>query len=355
MKKIILFLMLIFLFIPKVNASTASANSYVLMDEATGRVLMSKNKDEPMLIASITKIMTAVLAIESGKLDKIVTVDESILKSYGSAIYIEVGEKMKLEDLLYGLMLRSGNDAAVMIASYVAKSPEEFVKKMNEKAKEIGMKNTTFNNPSGLDEEVGNYSTSYDMALLTRYADKYPEYRKIVSTKKHTVKTNYKTYIWHNKNKLLSKEYITGGKTGYTKKAGRTLVTSSANNNMSFIVVTLRDSDDWNTHTYLHDYAYSTYLPYKVLNKDNFTINVQNQYKDNTYIKSDLIIPLTEKESKQIDSKINLLKLAKYKNGDKVGTIDIYLKDKSIYTENIYVHKNKSSKKSFWTKLKEKH
>ncbi len=112
MKRIILFFMLIFLFIPKVNASTASANSYVLMDEATGRVLMSKNKDEPMLIASITKIMTAVLAIESGKLDKIVTVDESILKSYGSAIYIEVGEKIKLEDLLYGLMLRSGNELA---------------------------------------------------------------------------------------------------------------------------------------------------------------------------------------------------------------------------------------------------
>ena len=169
MKKLLLFLLLLIIFIPKVTATTSSAHSYVLMDAETGRVLASKDKDSKRLIASITKIMTSVLAIESGKLDDVVVVDSSINKAYGSGIYIEVGEEIKLKDLLYGLMLRSGNDAASMIASYVGGNTQDFVKMMNNKAKEIGMKNTIFYNPSGLPTPSGNYSSCYDMALLTNY------------------------------------------------------------------------------------------------------------------------------------------------------------------------------------------
>ena len=169
MKKIIIFLtILIFLTIPiKTSALGESASCYILMDMDTSRVITGKNIHSQRLIASITKIMTAVLAIESNRLDETVIVDESILKSYGSGIYIQVGEELTLRDLVYGLMLRSGNDAAWMISSFISGSEEKFVERMNAKAKEIGMKNTLFNNSSGLDNEKGNYSTAYDMAILT--------------------------------------------------------------------------------------------------------------------------------------------------------------------------------------------
>ena len=150
------------------------------------------------------KIMTCILAIEANKLDDIVVVNESVLSSYGSGIYISVGEEIKLIDLLYGLMLRSGNDAALMIADYVGGDVDNFVLMMNKKAKEVGMKNTKFVNPSGLDKNgIGNYSTSYDMALLTRYAMQNDIYREIVKTKSYVAKSNLKTYVWKNKNKLL--------------------------------------------------------------------------------------------------------------------------------------------------------
>lgn len=353
MKKILLFFVLCLIFIPKVSCSTSSAHSYVLMDAETGRVLDSKNMNDKSLIASITKIMTAVIAIESNKLDELVKVDDSILKSYGSGIYIQVGEEMLLRDMLYGLMLRSGNDAAVMIATYVAGSEEAFVKLMNDKAQKIGMKNTTFVNSSGLDNtDSGNYSTTYDMALLTRYAMQYDEYREIVETKEYTVKTNYKTYVWHNKNKLLNYDYVTGGKTGYTEKAGRTLVSSASKDDMNLIVVTIRDSDDWNTHIELYNYAFSNYTSYKVLNKDNFNVIGDNYYNNNLYIKEDLCIPLKNSETGMLISKIKLEKLKNYKQNDKVGYIEIYIDDELLATKDIYVNKTEDYKtQSFWSKL----
>lgn len=353
MKKVLLFLVLCLIFIPKVSCSTSSANSYILMDAETGRVLDSKKMNNRALIASITKIMTAVIAIESNKLDELIKVDDSILKAYGSGIYIQVGEEMLLKDMLYGLMMRSGNDAAVMIAAYVAGSEEAFVKLMNDKAKKIGMKNTTFVNSSGLDNtDSGNYSTAYDMALLTRYAMQYDEYREIVKTKEYTVKTNYKTYVWHNKNKLLNYDYITGGKTGYTEKAGRTLVSTASKDNMNLIVVTIRDSDDWNTHIELYNYAFSNYTSYKVLNKNNFNVIGDTYYNNNLYIKEDLYIPLKNTETGSLVSKIKLEKLKNYKQNDKVGYIEIYIDDELLATKDIYVNKKDETKiPSFWTKL----
>ena len=158
------------------------------MEEDTKRVLKSKNMNKKMLIASTTKIMTAVIAIESNKIDKIIEVTDKVLESYGSSIYLSIGEEMKLEDMVYGLMMQSGNDAALMIADFLG-GEESFVKKMNKKAKEIGMVNTVFENPHGLDEKTKNYSTAYDMALLMRYANSLPIFKEIVGTKKKTVKT----------------------------------------------------------------------------------------------------------------------------------------------------------------------
>ena len=346
MKKVLLFLFLFIVFISRVEASTSSAHSYILMDEVTGRVLLSKDKDSKRLIASITKIMTCVLAIESGKLDDVVVVDSSIKKAYGSGIYIEEGEEITLKDLLYGLMLRSGNDAAEMIANYVGGSTEDFVKMMNNKAKELGMKNTTFYNPSGLPTPSGNYSSVYDMALLTRYAMKYDIYREIVSTKKYRVTTNKKTYIWNNKNKLLRYDYITGGKTGYTEESGRTLVSSASIDNMKLIVVTIRDSDDWNTHIELYNYAKDNYDIYKVLNKDKFVLPGESFYTSNTlYINDDVYIPLKKSETKSLTTHIILDKKKDILDNEKVGVIDIYLDKDLIYEEDIYVLKNKVNKK----------
>lgn len=352
MKKILIIFIAMFIFIPKINASTTTAHSYTLMDMTTGRVLSSKDKDNPMLIASITKIMTAIIVIENTDISNIITVDDSILKAYGSGIYIQVGEEMSVKDMLYGLMLRSGNDAAVMLATYISNSEEEFVKLMNNKAKELGMKNTRFNNSSGLDEKGGNYSTSYDMALLTRYAMQNEIYREIVKTKNHIVKTNYKTYSWTNKNKLLNYDYITGGKTGYTEKAHRTLVSTASIDNMNLVVVTLNDSDDWNTHTSLYNYAKENYTSYKVLNKSKFNIEEDNYFKGNLIIKNDVYIPFKKEETSSLISHIKLYKLKNYKDNDVVGVNQILYKGKVIYEENIYIELKDIKKESLLDKIR---
>ncbi len=355
MKKLLLFLLCFILFISRVDASRSSAYEYILMDEVTGRVLEGKNIHNPKLIASITKIMSCILAIESGKIDDIVIVDDTISSSYGSGIYISVGEEISLRDLLYGLMLRSGNDAALMIAKYVSGNVMDFVKLMNSKAKEIGMKNTIFVNPSGLDNNKnGNYSTAYDMALLTRYAMQNGIYRSIVKTKSYTVKTNLKTYVWKNKNKLLNYDYITGGKTGYTELAKRTLVSTGSKNGMNFIVVTIRDSDDWNTHKSLYEDVFKKYKNYLVLDKNIYQVK-EDRY-DNLYIKDNIYIPLTKEESKNLKLNINLEDKDRYKNGDIVGNNEILLYDKKIYSVPIYVNKsdkNRKNSKNIFQKIKE--
>lgn len=344
MKKLLLFLLCLYLIIPSVQASTSSAYEYVLMDMDSGRVLASKNKDSPRLIASITKIMTAIIAIENENVNEIVKVDESISKSYGSGIYISVGEEIKLLDLLYGLMLRSGNDAAMMIATYVSGSEDEFAKLMNNKAKELGMKNTVFYNASGLDTKtIGNKSTAYDMALLTSYAMKNEIYRNIVKTKKYTVKTNLKTYVWHNKNKLLQYDYITGGKTGYTERAKRTLVSTASKDNMNLVVVTINDSDDWNTHKSLYELAFNNYKSIKVLNKNNFLVLEDNFY-DDLYIKNDVYLTLKKGDGRSLISHIKLEKKSNYKTGDKVGVDYIYLGNMLVHQEDIFAKKIKKKK-----------
>lgn len=354
MKKILVFGLLFFIGMSNVYGSVNTAHSYVLMDGTTGRVLTSKDMHSERLIASITKIMTATLAIESGKLEDIVTVDESVLKAYGSGIYIEVGEEIKLKDLVYGLMLRSGNDAAAMIASYVAGSEENFVIMMNNKAKELGMKDTSFYNASGLPTPHGNISSSYDMALLTKYAMQYDIYREIVATKNYKVTTNKKTYVWNNKNKLLRYDYVTGGKTGYTEESGRTLVSTADIEGMELIVVTIRDSDDWNTHLELYNYAKDNYYPYKVLNKNKFKVIGDTYYKNSTfYINNDVYIPLKKEESKALVSHIILDKKKEYNSNEKVGVNQILLDDKLLYEEDIYIIKGgNSTKKSIFSKIK---
>ncbi len=309
------------------------------MEEDTKRVLVSKNMNKKKLIASTTKIMTAVLAIESGKMNKTVEVTDKVLEAYGSNIYLSIGEKMKLEDMVYGLMMQSGNDAALMIADYLG-GEDAFVKKMNKKAKQIGMKNTTFSNPHGLDEKNENYSTAYDMALLMRYANSYPLFRKITGCKKHTVKTDEKTYSWSNKNKLLyTYKYATGGKTGFTKKARRTLVTSASKNDLNLIVVTLNDGNDFKNHKELYEYGFNNYSMEKVFDKDK--INLSNK---NIYALDDYFYPITKDEKDLIMVEYKIKDKKSYKKGEEVGKAIVKLGNNIIHEEKLYIKvKNKKN------------
>ncbi len=343
MKKAFLIFILMLIIPLKIEAYNLG-ESAILMEEDTKRVLVSKNMNKKKLIASTTKIMTAVIAIESGKTDKTVKVTDKVLEAYGSSIYLSVGEKMKLEDMLYGLMMQSGNDAALMIADYLG-GEEKFVKKMNDKAKEIGMKNTSFKNPHGLDEKTQNYSTAYDMALLMRYANSFPLFKKITGCKKHTVKTDEKTYQWTNKNKLLyTYKYTTGGKTGYTDKAHRTLVTSASKDGLNLIVVTLNDGNDFENHKELYEYGFNNYEMVKVFDKDN--MNLPNK---KIYALDDYFYPLTSQEKKLITIDYKIKEKDNYKNEEEVGSAIVKLSGKTIHEEKLYISvKENSTKKNSW-------
>ena len=353
MKKILLFLILLFPF--GVFAIETSARSAILMDIDSNRILYEKNINEVRSVASISKIMTAVIAIESGKLDDKVIVGDEINAAYGSGIYIQIGEELTLRDLVYGLMLRSGNDAALAIAKYVGGNVDDFVELMNNKANEIGMNNTTFNNPSGLDEDKGNYSTAYDMAILTSYAMKLDDYKTITSTKKYTLTTNKNVYSWINKNKLLSiYKYTTGGKTGFTEIAKRTLVTTASKDNINLVVVTLNDGNDWSDHQSLFEYGFNNYTNLKVLEKGEINIYDEEFYSDyKLYIKNDFNYLISNSEQDTLTFKYELEKKRSIKDGDKIGTINVYLGDKKIHEEEIFVEKIQKEEKSFFEKIKE--
>ena len=340
------------LFIPhSVSAISDTASSSIVMDIDSGRVLYEKNADQRRLIASITKIMTAVVALENGNLDDIVTVGEEVLTMYGSNIYIELNEKMTLRDLLYGLLLRSGNDAAIVIAKYIGKDIDTFVQIMNDKAKEIGMENTTFSNPHGLDEETKNYSTARDMAKLSSYAYHNETYKEITGTKKYVSKTEGKTYLWNNRNKLLSLyEYATGGKTGYTPSAGRTLVTTAFKDGLNLTCVTLNDPNEYDTHESLYEYSFNTYTSYKIINQYTFHID-KTYYKDNLYVNESFAYPLKENEVEKVKTLAKVEKLEKYKDNDQVGEVIITMDNKEIKKVPIFVKVEKEVKKSFWQKI----
>lgn len=260
MKKVAALLIFSLLIMQNALAVDLSARAAVLIDGKSGKVLFEKNKDERLPMASTTKIMTGLLACESKKMKKVVTVSPVASGTEGSSLWLEPGEKQTLENLTYGLMLRSGNDAAVAIAEYLGGSTEAFALMMNERAKKIGVQNTGFQNPNGLDAE-GHFTTAYDLALISREAMKNKKFRKIVSTKSKTIP--WESSEWDrsltNHNKMLWRyEGCNGIKTGFTKKSGRCLVTSAKRGKTELICVTLNAPDDWNDHTKMLDYGFET-------------------------------------------------------------------------------------------------
>ncbi len=238
-----------------VGEPSVSAKAAVVYDGAYGRVLYEKNADARMLIASTTKIMTAVVALERCNIEDTVKVTAEMANVEGSSMYLQAGETYTLRELLYGLMLASGNDAATAIALHTAGSIQAFAELMNAKAAELGLVNTHFENPHGLDG-AAHYSTALDMAWLMDYAMSRSDFMEIAGTRNVTVKGL--TYVNHNK-LLWQCEGVIGGKTGYTMAAGRTLVTCCEREGRRLICVTLSAPDDWNDHRSLYDWAYSVY------------------------------------------------------------------------------------------------
>jgi D-alanyl-D-alanine carboxypeptidase len=296
--------------------------------------------------------MTATLAIESGKMDKYVTVSENAVHTEGSSIYLKAGEKIKLKDLVYGLMLRSGNDAAVAIAEYVGGSVDGFVFLMNQKAKEIGMLNTHFANPHGLDDHKDHYSTAYDMALLTRYAMNNKEYRKIAGTKVYRAPNPTESWdrVWKNKNRLLTKyQYCTGGKTGYTKLAKRTLVTTAEKGDMDLIAVTINDSKDWDDHIAMYESGFKGFDMTEVLSKGKIDVGNKSKYNGHLFLRNSLVYPATSEEMKKFKVNYKIEKYSKKQKSGPVGKAQVFLDGKLIKEVPIYYQKKneKESKSGF--------
>ncbi|RYI31673.1 D-alanyl-D-alanine carboxypeptidase [Bacillus infantis] len=339
-------------------AYSASSGSAILMEQSTGRILYEKDAYTKKRIASITKIMTAILAIESGKLDTKAKVSERAVRAEGSSIYLQPGEKILLEDLVYGLMLRSGNDSAVAIAEYVGGSLEGFVYLMNQKAEEIGMMNTHFANPHGLDDHEDHYSTAYDMAVLTRYAMNNETYRKIAGTKMHRAPNPNESWdrVWKNKNRLLTEmyEYCTGGKTGYTKRAKRTLVTTASKDGLDLIAVTLNGPDDWNDHIGMYESGFKEYSLKKVVEQGEVRELEDTVYEKKAYLKTDYSFPASEDERDLFRVEYKMLKPSDSWKEDKdfpdvVGRANIYFENKQVKSLPIYFEKeHRKEEKSFF-------
>lgn len=243
--------------------SAVSAKHAMLMDAQSGRVLYEKNADQQSLIASTTKIMTALVVCEQCNVLDRFRIPKEAVGIEGSSIYLKEGEVLTVQELLYGLMLHSGNDAAVALAIYCGGTVEGFAEMMNDKAHRLGMDNTHFVNPNGLDTP-GHYSTARDMAVLSAYAMENPIFAKTVSAK--TVNISGRSLRNHNK-LLWQVDGADGVKTGYTKAAGRILVSSATRQGRRLIAVTMNDPNDWLDHKNLLENGFSDYQVRKIVNK----------------------------------------------------------------------------------------
>lgn len=245
-------------------------------------------------------------------------------------------------------MLRSGNDAAIVLAVNTSGSEISFVDKMNEKAKQLGMSNTFFQNCHGLDDETKNYSTAHDMAILGRYAFQNEKYRKIISTRKYVCKSSFKSYIWYNRVSLLtSYKYCVGGKNGYTPKAGKTLVSYAKKGDLILMAITLNDSEIYDTHKRIYTNYFEKYSNYLIVDKNNFGLSSFFSNK-NLYLKKSFKYPLTKSEISNVST---VLKLFSQTKDNVVGKILINYNDEEIGNVKIYAKKSKKTKKSFLQKI----
>lgn len=339
------------------KALTPTAKSAILMDASTGRILYSKNANEELPMASTTKIMTALIALDKSNLDKKVKIKKDYVGVEGSSIYLVEDEEISIRDLLYGLMLRSGNDSATAIAGEIAGSTEGFSELMNKRAKNIGALNSNFKNPHGLHDE-DHYTTAYDLAIITREAMKYKEFRDICKSKTWTADRD-QNKVFNNKNKTLWQyEGGNGGKTGFTKAAGRCLVSTSTRNGIDLISVVINDGNWFSSCYNLMDYGYENYNSFVIYSKDQFIKSLEllngNKEKINIVTKDELIIPLRKEERKNIKivTKLPDQLDAPIKEGQSIGYLQVLLEGELIATTEL-ISKSQVDKKSKKYKIKE--
>ena len=317
-----------------------SAKSAILINGITNEVVYEKNAYEKRGMASTTKIMTALLAIERGNLQKTVVARDEDVRVEGTSIGLKDGDKITLETLVCGMLLESGNDAANVTARVIGKSKEKFVSLMNRKAKEIGMENTNFENPSGLTEE-GHFSTAYDMAILGSYAIKNKQFRNICSLSSVRVSYGNPDYqrTFKNHNKLLdSVEDAFGIKTGFTKASGRCLVSVAERNGVTLVAVTLCAPDDWNDHKKLFEYGYEKVGLYETeFNADDIIIDVvgSDNKKIGVKLKNKLTYTaLNEEINTETVVLCDKFLYSGVKKGDRVGCVRVFSSDKKLLCES---------------------
>ena len=321
-----------------------SASSAVLLNAQTGEIVYEKNCHEKRGIASTTKIMTSVLLLENLDLSDEIKVKGEDVKIEGTSIGLKADDVVTVEVLLKGMLLESGNDAANVTATAVSGTIDAFSVLMNEKAKSIGMKNTSFKNPSGLTEE-GHFSTAYDMALLARYALSNPEFKIICSLKQARVSYGNPPYerTFTNHNKLLdSCEGVFGVKTGFTKASGRCLVSACERNGLTLIAVTLKAPDDWNDHKKLYDYGFKKSVKRNVQFDDSgIKVNVVGSNKQ--HVKVELLSELSFFSAKEIETKTIVyceqFLYADIKCGDVVGKVEVRDSFNNLICESYLVSK----------------
>ncbi len=347
-KKVLAFLLVFLLIIPLsslfVSADEGvlngiSAKSACLIEAESGRVLYMKNGNQRMPMASTTKIMTAIVALESGiALDTKIKIPKEAVGIEGSSVYLKQDESVSFEMLLYALLLSSANDAAVAIACTVSDSVESFVDLMNKKARELGLVETCFTNPHGLYDE-NHYTTARELAKIMAYAMKNPDFVKITSCKQIAFKRDGGTsFLLSNHNRLL-KTYdgVIGGKTGFTKKSGRCLVSCAEREGLRLIAVTLCAPDDWNDHKELYDFGFYSYERV-CFEPENFTLPVISGTKNEVLVTSSAFSFVLPRKRGDITVRINAPThlFADIKEGERIGEIVYFCNGKAFATSPLY-------------------
>ncbi len=309
------------------NGDDVSAECAVVLTEQTGEVVFQKNADKIHSMASTTKIMTSLLAAESRKLQNEIKITADMLKVEGTSMGLLDGDSVSLDELLHGMLLQSGNDSANATAIYLGGNLESFAQMMNNRAKKIGMNNTNFVTPSGLDSDE-HYSTAYDMALLGREAVHNPKFLSVCSKKKETLSYGNPPYrrTVYNHNKLLDYyDYALGIKTGFTKKSGRCLVSYAEKNGVGLIAVTLNAPNDWQDHKLMLDYGFETVKYSEIKPEIPDSIAVVGAKTDAVSIQADSCI-FSSLEDVQLKQKVYLKKFlyAPVKSGEIVGFWNLY-------------------------------
>lgn len=343
-----------------INALEVSAKACVMIEATTGSVLYEKNSHDELPMASTTKIMTTLLCLESGDLDTQFVVDSNAIKVEGSSMGLVEGDIVTKRALCYGMMLPSGNDSANATAVKVGGSIENFASMMNQRAEKIGMNDTLFVTPSGLDSGE-HHSTAYDMALLTREALKNPEFREICSQKTAQVKFGNPPYDrWlKNTNKLLSMyDGVIGVKTGFTDDAGRCLVSACERNGITLIVITLNAPNDWNDHISLYDYGFTQVSLEEPLQND-FNLNLVGGLKDSVSLKlvDDIKLPKINGKELNYDLKVNIpqFEYAPICSNEVVGDVEYTLNGEVLVKSKLVTCESVSQSKTSMVKtLKQK-